>query len=159
MTANLESPFPTAIDKRDLIHDAAKQRNVDLPGMGDAFFDAGRLSEALDFYHLGSDLERVRRVKDASLAAGDYFMLARVASRDQALVSEAEWEQLGDLAVGAGRLHDAVAAFARIEAQAKLEDARAKLEEFQPGGGPLHAPGSVQADLEPVSDSDAEGAE
>lgn len=159
MTADPESPFPTAIDKRDLIHDVAKQRDVDVSGLGDAFFDAGRLSEALDFYHLGSDSERVRRVKEAALAAGDHFILARVASRDTALVCAGEWEQLGDAAVAVGRFHDAVAAFARIEAPAKLEDARAKLEEFQPGGGPLHAPGSVQADLEPVSDSDVEGAE
>lgn len=159
MTANQESPFPTAIDKRDLLHDAARQRGVDLPAMGDAFFEAGRLSEALDFYHLGSDSERIRRIKDLALSLGDYFTVARVASRDLELVSAEEWEQLGDVAVGAGRLHDAVAAFARCEAQAKLEDARVKLEEFQPGGGPLHAPGSVQADLEPVSDSDVEGAE
>ena len=155
----LESGLPTAIEKRDLVYGPPLSDGPDLTELGDRYFEMGRLCEALDFYERVRDEARVDKIKQKVLATGDFFLLARVAKGFPDKVSNADFEKAGDVAARSDRFHYAVACYDRAGVADKLEQARARLEEFQPGAATLKlAAGAVasETDLEegPISTLD-----
>lgn len=123
--------LPTAIEKRDIIH--GKRKGADLRALGERFLEAGRLAEAIDFLERAEGGEiRLGQVRDLAVAAGDGFLLERIAKARPALIEPVTWERAGDAAIAAGKLRHAVRCFERAGpgAEAKLVDARTRWNAF-----------------------------
>jgi len=104
--------LPSAIEKRNMLYAPDARRPFDAVGIGDAFADKGRLSEALDFYERITDesvrKERIERVKTNARMRGDAFLLGRIAGKGFLTVSKDEWREAANAAKGAGRLRYAL---------------------------------------------------
>lgn len=106
MTGKLPSP----IEKRNLLYAPDPKRPADWTAVGDAFLEAGRDCEALDFYERIVDestrRDRCARVKKVAIERGDAFLLNRLANKG--LVEKSEWLDAGKAAKAAGRLRYAL---------------------------------------------------
>ena len=119
---------PDAMKRRELLYGAPK-RVPDFVGLGKAYLEAGRQSDAMEaFDRVPDDGERTKCiaiVKAAALKSGNYFMLLRVNGTLE--LSKDEWLDAYDVAKAAGKDHYALKIAQQVEDEAKIREAEEAL--------------------------------
>ncbi|MDP6959871.1 MAG: hypothetical protein QF645_13795, partial [Planctomycetota bacterium] len=73
--------------------------NAEADSYGDAFFDAGMVSQALLFYDRSRNPDKYNRVKEYAIEQGDAFLLYGVEKVEPESIKEREWRQAGENAL------------------------------------------------------------
>jgi tetratricopeptide (TPR) repeat protein len=71
-----------------------------LRNYGDLFFTEGNLSDALDFYQKANCPEGLQKIKESAYSSGDVMLFQRAAKALGLEPKPAEWESLGQIAIG-----------------------------------------------------------
>src|SRR5262245_14168781 len=105
------------------------KRPVDFLSTGDAFWEAGRHCEALDFYERIPDeavkRDRLARVLAFAVGMGDAFVVNRLATKGNA--TKDDWVATAKAARAAGRLRYALKAAIAAGDEAQAAELREKL--------------------------------
>jgi hypothetical protein len=88
------------IDKRDLINAKDVDPEV-LKAYGQLYGEAGRFSDALDFFLCAGDTDGLTEIKTRAVEAGDSFLLHRLEASGAIRVEREDWLRLAE---GAERL-------------------------------------------------------
>ncbi|MHC4960216.1 MAG: hypothetical protein ACYTGN_17820 [Planctomycetota bacterium] len=125
----MAATLPDALQLRDLKygekHSAEARRR-----MAQRFFEAGRMAEALDLFHLAGDDAGVQAVRDRVLAEGRphaILSLIRVGLE----VTAAEWSQAGHGALAAGRFREAFRCFTEAADEDGLAAVHEKIPSYE----------------------------
>ncbi len=123
-----EPDLPDPIEKRDLIYgdDTTPERLKDL---GDRFFEAEYLPDALEAYLKGDHRDGAERVLERAAGQGNYFLVQKINDRWPDLVDDTLWKEAGRNAEEAGRLTDAVKLYFAGDYTEDRKRAEEKLEE------------------------------
>ena len=122
-----KSDLPNPLHKRDLLYLQEKKSPVDHVAIGDAFFEAGRLTEAAQFYAEGEAKEKLHAVKDQAIKGGDAALLLAVAEALEVGVDEKDWVQLADAALKLEMYTSAAEAYQKAGRTEDAAKAREKL--------------------------------
>lgn len=91
-----------AIEKRDLIN--AKDADPELlKAYGELYWEAGRFSDALDFFLCAGDVDSLAKVKARAIEAGDSFLLHRLEASAALRVEREDWLRLAEQAEKLGK--------------------------------------------------------
>ncbi len=102
--------LPDPISRRDILFDP-KRSPAEKAAMGDAYFDAGRFNEAMDFYLAAASEPGAEKVKRLAIDQGDAFLLGRAAELLGGKVESGDWASLARKAVDSGKFRFAIKAF------------------------------------------------
>lgn len=100
------------LEKRDLINADGVDPEV-LRAYGQLYFEAGRFSDALDFYLRAEDKEGLAGLKARALEVGDSFLLHRLEQSGLVEVGAEDWQALAQAAERLGKAVVAEAARSR----------------------------------------------
>jgi len=90
------------IEKRDLIN--AEDANPEVvKAYGQLYWDAGRFSDALDFFLCAGDVDGLASVKARAVEAGDGFLLHRLEGSGTIPVERGDWLRLAEQAEKLGK--------------------------------------------------------
>ena len=128
--------LPDPLQKRDLLYSRKKDERVDYVAIGDAYLDAGRLSEAVEFYVRGGAEEKIRRVRDRAMETGDSPLLIVIADVLKNGVAADDWAKLASAALRLGKISEAAEAFERAGRPEEAAEARERLSALLHPGRP-----------------------
>ena len=106
--------LPGCLKKRDLLN----SDRVDKSGLiklGQGYLQEGFISDCIDFFEKAEHFEGLAQLKEKCAATGDYFLYQRVVKILQDSPSPEEWIQVGDKALGLGKLLFAMLAYKRAD--------------------------------------------
>ena len=98
------------LKKRDLLN-SDKIDKAELIKFGESYLQSGRLSDSIDFFEKAQHLEGLNQLRQRCNAEGDYFLYHRLAKILEESPSSEEWMQLGDKALGQGKMLFALLAY------------------------------------------------
>ena len=128
--------LPTAIDKRNMLWAPEHRKPFDALAIGDGYLEAGRHSEALDFFERVKDAatraDRFSRVKKEAVAAGSAFLIGRLSGKGLIAVSKDDWSQVAKAARANGQLRYALRAAIQADDTALATELRAQLGDAVP---------------------------
>lgn len=119
------------MEKRDLINAEEVDPEV-LRAYGALYFEAGRFSDALDFYLRAEDKEGLARLKARALEVGDSFLLHRLEGSGLVEVRPEDWQALADSAERLGKATVAEAARSRATEPPPPAEPEAQAETAEP---------------------------
>ena len=133
--------LPSCLKKRDLLN-SDRVDNSELIRLGQGYLQEGLISDCIDFFEKAEHLEGLIQLKEKCAAEGDFFLYNRLAKILRDSPSPEEWTQLGDKALGLGKLLFARFAYERADNQEKAAQVE-KLRQLPPqertsGGKMLH---------------------
>jgi hypothetical protein len=97
--------------------------NAEADSYGDAFFDAGMVSQALLFYDRSRNPDKYNRVKEYAIEQGDAFLLYGVEKVEPESIKEREWRQAGENALERKQYIFARDCFERAEEPDRAQEA------------------------------------
>ena len=106
--------LPSCLKKRDLLN-SDKVDKSELIKLGQGYLQEGFISDCIDFFEKAEYFEGLAQLKEKCAAAGDYFLYHRVVKILQDSPSPEEWIQVGDKALGLGKLLFARLAYKRAD--------------------------------------------
>ncbi len=117
--------LPDAIERREIL--AGRRPQVDLDVLGEAYLEAGWLSDALDCFERTDNRAKLEEIKRRCLE-GDPFLLVRL----EALigVSVEEWRAAAERLAASGRPHDAARAFDKAGDEERANEQREQAAAF-----------------------------
>jgi hypothetical protein len=98
----MADPLPDPLRRRDVLYGPETPPEV-LVEYGQAYEDAGRMDDALQFFEQARDRAGLARLKAYAFKVGDAFILKRIAKASPELVTPGDWEQLVQRAEGLGK--------------------------------------------------------
>ena len=104
--------LPSCLKKRDLLNSDRADKDT-LIKFGQGFLQEGSISDCIDFFEKADYVEGLIQLKEKCAAEGDYFLFQRLVKILQDSPSPEEWTQLGDKALGLGKLLFASFAYQR----------------------------------------------
>lgn len=119
--------LPDPIARRDLLHDPKRSEGEKI-AIGNAFFESGRFSEAMDFYSFLRNAEGAQRIRKLAIDQGDAFLLGRSAEVLGEAVAADDWRRCGEKALAQGKFRFAATAFGEAGDDERKERAEAQLE-------------------------------
>lgn len=129
-------PLPSAIDKRNMLWAPDPRKPFDPLALGNLFLEAGRHSEALDFFERvaveSTKQDRIAEVKKAAIAAGNAFLVGRLAGKNLAPISKDEWSQVAKAARASNQLRYALRAAIQAGDDALATELRTQLGDAVP---------------------------
>ena len=125
-----KSSIPDPLEKRKLLYSKEVDRGVDLAALGDAYRDAGRLTEAIQFYARAQAEDSLAEVKDLVIDRGDSALLLTIQGVLENGVSAADWKRLADAALGKEKYSAAAEAYEKAGDEEAAAQAKAKLTEL-----------------------------
>ena len=131
--------LPSCLKKRDLLN-SDRVDNSELIKLGQGYLQEGLISDCIDFFEKAEHLEGLIQLKEMCAAEGDYFLYNRLAKILQDSPSPEEWTQLGDKALGLGKLLFARFAYERADNQekaAQVEKLRQLPQQERTAGGKM----------------------
>jgi hypothetical protein len=149
-----QTRLPDPLKKRDLLFAREKSSGTDFVGIGDAFADAGRYLEAVQFYIRGEAPEKALSLKTKAIELGDSALLLAIESLTDGGVVASDWSQLAAVAMRKGMFAAAAEAYEMTgkpeeagKAREKLSEIlarhRPEMQEEPPSEGPETAPGQT----------------
>jgi hypothetical protein len=93
----------SCLKKRDLLN-SDRATSSELIKLGQSYLQEGLISDCIDFFEKAEHFEGLIQLKEKCAAEGDYFLYQRLAKILQDPPSPEEWTQLGDKALGLGKL-------------------------------------------------------
>ena len=133
--------LPSCLKKRDLLN-SDRVDNSELIKLGQNYLQEGFISDCIDFFEKAEHFEGLIQLKEKCAAEGDYFLYHRLAKILRDSPSPEEWNQLGDKALGLGKLLFARLAYERADNHEKAAQVekllQLPLEERTSGGKGLH---------------------
>jgi hypothetical protein len=133
--------LPSCLKKRDLLN-SDRVDNSELIKLGQGYLQEGFISDCIDFFEKAEHFEGLIQLKEKCAAEGDYFLYHRLAKILRDSPSPEKWTQLGDKALGLGKLLFASFAYERADNHEKAAQVekllQLPLEERIPGGKMLH---------------------
>ena len=109
------------LKKRDLLN-TDKADKAELIKFGERYLQDGRLSDSIDFFEKAQHLEGLKQISERCSAEGDYFLYQRVAKILEESPSSEEWMQLGDKALGQGKMLFALLAYQQADRPEKVAE-------------------------------------
>jgi hypothetical protein len=106
--------LPGCLKKRDLLNSDRVDRSG-LIKLGQGYLQEGFISDCIDFFEKAEHFEGLAQLKEKCAATGDYFLYQRVVKILQDSPSPEEWIQVGDKALGLGKLLFAMLAYKRAD--------------------------------------------
>jgi hypothetical protein len=106
--------LPGCLKKRDLLN-SDRVDNSELIKLGQSYLQEGFISDCIDFFEKAEHFEGLIQLKEECAAEGDYFLYHRLARILRDSPSPEEWTQLGDKALGLGKLLFASLAYERAD--------------------------------------------
>ncbi|MCZ6603307.1 MAG: hypothetical protein O6952_09900 [Planctomycetota bacterium] len=94
-----KSSIPDPLEKRDLLYSEEGARGVDLVALGDTYRDAGRFTEAIQFYNRAQAEDSLAKLKDLIIDRGDSALLLAIQRVYKNGVSTADWKSLAEAAL------------------------------------------------------------
>ena len=107
--------------KRDLLN-SDKADKAGLIKFGERYLQDGRLSDSIDFFEKAQHLEGLNQLRERCTAEGDYFLYHRLAKILEEPPSSEEWLQLGDEALGLGKILFALLAYQQADRPEKVAE-------------------------------------
>ena len=133
--------LPSCLKKRDLLN-SDRVDNSELIKLGQNYLQEGFISDCIDFFEKAEHFEGLIQLKEKCAAEGDYFLYHRLAKILRDSPSPEEWNQLGDKALGLGKLLFASLAYERADNHEKAAQVekllQLPLEVRTSGGKRLH---------------------
>jgi hypothetical protein len=111
----------SCLKKRDLLHNPSISSD-ELTQYGGEYLKQDRPVDALDFFEKAHDLKGIRQIREWSLEQGDPFLLQQTAKLLKEPASEASWRKIGEKALAAGRLQQALMAFNALADEEKIQE-------------------------------------
>ena len=109
------------MEKRDLINADGVDAEV-LRAYGELYLEAGRFSDALDFFLRAQDPEGLGKIKARAIDAADNFLLHRIEGSGLLAVTRDDWRALADSADRLGKSVVAEIARSRTQKQSAGSD-------------------------------------
>jgi hypothetical protein len=122
--------LPSCLKKRDLLNSDRVDKS-ELIKLGQGYLQEGFISDCIDFFEKAQHFQGLIQLKEKCAAEGDYFLYQRLAKILQDSPSPEEWTQLGDKALGLGKLLFASLAYERANNQEKAAQVE-KLRQLPP---------------------------
>ena len=122
--------LPSCLKKRDLLNSDRVDKS-ELIKLGQGYLQEGFISDCIDLFEKAQHFEGLIQLKEKCAAEGDYFLYHRLAKILQDSPSPEEWTQLGDKALGLGKLLFASLAYERADNQEKAAQVE-KLRQLPP---------------------------
>ena len=104
------SGMPTALERRSLLY-GKESVKADHRALGDRYFEAGRIADALEFYGKVQDQAGIEKVRRFAVENGDAFLLAQIERLTGRALDPEFWREAGRNAENKGRLNFARQAF------------------------------------------------
>jgi hypothetical protein len=115
------------LKKRDLLN-SSKADKSELIKLGESYLQQGFISDCIDFFEKAEHFEGLIRLKEKCAAEGDYFLYQRLAKILQDSPSSEDWTQVGDKALGLGKLMFARFAYERADNHEKVAQVKKLLQ-------------------------------
>jgi tetratricopeptide (TPR) repeat protein len=109
------------LKKRDLIQDAGENTEA-LRRLGRDYMSQDRFLEALEFFEASQDREGMERLREKGLEEGDPFLYRQACKLLKVNPDPADWHQIGEKALAAGRYQQALAAFKSKSDEARVQE-------------------------------------
>ena len=127
----------SSLRKRDLLN-ADKVDKSELMKLGERYQQAGRLSDCIDCWEKAQHLEGLIQLRERCAAEGDYFLYHRLAKILEESPASEEWRQLGDTALGQGKLLFSLSAYQQADIPEKVAEVEKLLKLPTKAGDLLH---------------------
>ena len=114
----------SCLKKRDLLHNPSIGGD-ELAQYGWEYLKQDRPVDALDFFEKAQNLEGIRRIREWSLEQGDPFLLQQTGKLLKEPAPEDTWRKIGEKALAAGRLQQALMAFNALADEEKIQEIQA----------------------------------
>lgn len=97
----MATKIPDPLSRRHLLEKDLSEAQV--RATADAYLEAGRTVEAIDFLAKAEALDRLAELRTTAVETGDYFLLRAVARASREPATRAEYAALADAADAAGK--------------------------------------------------------
>jgi hypothetical protein len=111
----------TCLKKRDLLHNPNIGRD-ELAQYGWEYLKQDRPVDALDFFEKAQNLEGIGQIRKWSLDQGDPFLLQQTGKLLKEQIPDDSWRKVGEKALTAGRLQQALMAFKALADEEKIQE-------------------------------------
>lgn len=111
----------SCLKKRELLHNTSIGSG-ELAQYGWEYLKQDRPVDALDFFEKARDLDGIRQIREWSLEQGDPFLLQQTGKLLKEQVPEDSWRKVGEKALGAGRLQQALMAYKALADEEKIQE-------------------------------------
>lgn len=101
-----------------------KRFDKDLIALGDHYLEAGRISDAADFYQKANYLAGLEKIKEMAEAAGDIMTYQHVLKATKQNAADDDWNRIGQRALELKKYTFALHAFKKSNNSAKMEQIR-----------------------------------
>jgi tetratricopeptide (TPR) repeat protein len=101
-----------------------KRFDKDLIALGDRYLEAGRLSDAADFYQKANYLSGLGKIKEMAEAAGDIMIYHHVLKAIKQNVADDDWSRIGQRALEVKKYTFALHAFNKSNNSDKIDQVR-----------------------------------
>ena len=91
-----------------------------LQNYGNSFLEEGLLSDSLDFYQKANDKSGMQKIKDIAFDSGDVMLFQQAAKALHLELKPADWEGIGDKAIGLKKYYFAQHALEKANNEEKL---------------------------------------
>ncbi len=114
----------SCLKKRDLLHNP-NIGSDELSQYGWEYLNLDRPVDALDFFEKAQNPEGIRRIREWSLEQGDPFLLQQTGKLLKEPPPQDSWRMVGEKALTAGRLKQALTAFKVLGDEEKIQEIQA----------------------------------
>jgi len=104
----MPSALPSLLERRALLY-GKESLKADHHALAEGYFEAGRYSDALEFFHKADDAEGIERLRQHAVTHGDVFLLGEIGRLTHTPIPPETWKEAAVNAEKSGKL-----AFARI---------------------------------------------
>jgi tetratricopeptide (TPR) repeat protein len=101
-----------------------KRFDKDLIALGDRYLEAGRLSDAADFYQKANYLSGLGKIKEMAEAAGDIMIYQYVLKAIKQNAADDDWSRIGQRALEVKKYTFALHAFNKSNNSDKIDQVR-----------------------------------
>lgn len=118
--ANPKHTLPDLIARRNLLF-GKEGAKADLGGVANAYLEAGRMLDALEFFAKAGDTAGIDRVEAHAAEAGDAFLLRQVARLGKRAIATDRWTACAKAAEAADKTVFAIEAYREAGDRAAVE--------------------------------------
>jgi len=110
--------------KKQLLLYAEKRTNGELIAAGDRFLEAGKISDAIEFYQKACHTAGLEKISAAARQMGDVMLLLQASKALSTIPSPEEWQAIGQAAKSLRKYSFALLAFEKGGHEQLLQETR-----------------------------------
>jgi len=96
-----KTKIPNPLEQRHLL--VKELPEAQARELAEAYLEAGRRTEAIEFFAKASAREDLQRLRDEAIEAGDAFLMKMISEKLETEPSAEDWQRLGAAAEAAGK--------------------------------------------------------